>query len=133
MSVISVSFASVYSDVFLRPGKIVSPSISAVFFAERHLLDAFHKIALSVARMNLLQWEDLIISIETRVSLLSSSSLAGLYVCRRARQVTVRIIAPRGVLAKCARYLRLRRCIIEQRNDLTLIECLRIWSYVCLR
>jgi len=108
MSVISVSFASVHFDVFPRPGKIVCPSISVTFFhryRERHLLDAFHKISSSVARMNPLQWEDLIISIGTRVSLLSSSSLAGLYVCRHARQVTVRIIAPRGVLAKCARYL----------------------------
>lgn len=54
--------------------------------------------------MNPLPWEDLIISVETRVSLLSPSSLAGPYVCGRERQVTVRIIAPRGVLAKCARH-----------------------------
>lgn len=133
MSVISVccSFESICSDVFPGSGRIVCPSIS-VADTERRLLAAFHKISSSVARMNLLPWEDLIISVETRVSLPSSSSLAGPYVCGHARQVTVRIIAPRGVLAKCARYLT-RRCVIEQRNDLTLIECLRIWSRVCLR
>lgn len=36
---------------------------------------------------------------------------------------SVGIIAPRGVLAKCARYPT-RRCVIELRNDLTLIEYL---------
>jgi len=58
--------------------------------------------------------------------------ILGKAVCGRTRQVTVRIIAPRGVFAKCARYPT-RRCVIEQRNDLTLIECLRIWSRICLR
>lgn len=134
MSVISVSYAvrsrRYGPDVFPGPGRIVCPSISVALFAdtERHLLAAFHKIS-NVARMNPLPWEDLIISVETRVSLPSSSSLAGPYVCGRERQVTVRIIAPRGVLAKCARYPTRRR-VIEQRNDLTLIECLRIWSRV---
>lgn len=137
MSVISVSYAirsrSVHSDVFPGPGRIVCPSISVALFADtkRYFLAAFHKIS-CVARMNPLPGEDLIISVETRVFLLSSSSLAGLYVCGRERQVTVRIIAPRGVLAKYARYST-GHCIIEQGNDLTLIECLRIWSRVCLR
>lgn len=118
-------------DVFPGPGRILCPSISVALFAdtERHLLAAFHKIS-NVARMNPPPWEDLIIQ-RRNESIPSLSFILGRAVCMRtwAPSNCQNYRTPRCTRAKCARYPT-RRCVIEQRNDLTLIECLRIWSRV---